>query len=70
MSITQGIEILMALIALSGRVVGMISKVTKIIRQAQSEGRELTDTETQLIRGIDDTARKGLIDAIAKAKGA
>jgi len=70
MSITQGIEILMALIALSGRVVGMISKVTKIIRQAQSEGRELTDTETQLIRGIDDTARKGLTDAIAKTKGA
>lgn len=69
MSISQGIEVLMALIALSGRVVGMISKVTRIIRSAQAEGRDLTEAEIGLIRGIDDTARRGLAAAIEKAKG-
>lgn len=69
MSVAQGIEILMALIALSSRLVGMISKTTKIIRRAQAEGRDLTEAETKLVQGIDDTARKGLVDAIAAAKG-
>lgn len=68
MNITQAINILMALITLSTRVVGMISTVTKIIKTAQAEGRNLTDAETKLIQGIDDTARKGLVDAIETAK--
>jgi len=68
MTVSDAIQILMALIALSGRVVGMIKKVSGIIRSAQAEGRDLTEAEIKQVQSIDDSARASLVQEIAKAK--
>lgn len=41
---------------------------SSLVAKAQSEGRDLTAAELNSLVAADDTARQGLVDAIAAAK--
>lgn len=56
------IDLLLTLVANAGR-------ISTVIRQAQSEGREPTADELADIAADNDGARAALVDAIARAKG-
>ncbi len=58
-----GIGLLLQLIEQAARVSG-------VIRQAQSEGRDVSSTELAQIVAENDGARSALVDAIAAAKAA
>lgn len=52
---------------------GLLNNATAIgslLKQAQAEGRDITDAELAALTAADDAARKALVDAIAAAKGA
>lgn len=44
------------------------ARVSTVIRQAQSEGRDVTAAELTSIVAENDSARTALVDAIAEAK--
>lgn len=44
--------------------------IGSLLKQAQAEGRDITDAELAALTAADDAARKALVDAIAAAKGA
>lgn len=60
-STAAAIDLLLTLVANAGR-------ISTVIRQAQSEGREPTSAELVNIARDDDGARAALVDAIARAK--
>jgi hypothetical protein len=68
MTVLQAMEFLAGLIKLSGVILGQISKVSKIIRNAQGAGRDLTEAEIKTITQIDDAARASLVAAIERAR--
>lgn len=55
------IELLLTMVANAGR-------ISTVIRQARSEGREPTSSELADIAADNDGARAALIDAITRAK--
>lgn len=62
-STAAAIDLLLTLVANAGR-------ISTVIRQAQSEGREPTSAELADIAADNDGARAALVDAIARAKAA
>lgn len=42
--------------------------ISVLVRQAQSEGRDLTPAELDAVVSSDDQARVALVDAIARAR--
>lgn len=63
------IEALNALLALMNTAMNAMAsaqQVSAILQKAQAEGRStLTEEEMAVVKGIDDTARKALVDAIS-----
>lgn len=53
-----------ALLAVGGRIFGIVSKAVGIIKKAQAEKRQPTKSELDSIRALDDDARSDLEKAL------